>query len=420
MLVCLFVVLAGGGQLAAAAQDGDKLNRGGDAAAGELDLSAMLLTPLDLAEEGLEGYGYAWGGTDTLDEEYANLTSFEEDVDETLDVPDEAGFVQSRWALLDLPAEDDPEFAARRVGTLVDEYTGTNGLSDVMDIYLNFGNDIEETSHSIGDGSFITGYTDTDPDTGVDITALVVVFRHENQIGQVNISDYETLLPDAEPTVEEIEALAERLLDRMESVREEGSAGIEHQLLRFESDGGLISYSADYYTRLDDTLLPRFGQDEELLDGIDEAEQSFGMTDAYRLVQTITATDELVFQWGSQVRLFADEDGAGEWVDSAVEWLELSGAEGVEAVDTDLEIGDATSVVTYATERSDATFHTLAIFVQIGDTGIISQISYPGEMPDIDAVAELADMQVACVVAGRCPIETAVPDVLMDLVDALN
>jgi hypothetical protein len=419
MLVCLVVVMTGGGPLTAAAQDGGKQDRG-EGAAGELDLSAMLLTPLDLADAGLEGYGYAWGGTDTLDGEYASLISFEDEVDETLDVLDEAGFVQDRWALLDLPSEEDPDFAARRVGVFIDEYTGTDGLSEVMEIYLNFGNEIEETSGTIGDESFITGYTDTDSDTGVDVTALVVVFRYENQIGQINVSDYATQSPDIEPTTEEIEALAERLFERMVEVREEGSPGIEHQLLRFESDGQLVSYSADYYIRLDDTLFPRFGQDEELLEGIDEAEQSFGMTDAYRLVQTITATDELVIQWGSQVRRFADEEGAGEWIDSSVEWLEISGANEVEAVDADLEIGDATSVVSYVTERSDATFFTLAIFIQIGDTGINSQISYPGEVPDVDAVAEIAEMQAECVEAGGCPIETAVPDVLMELVEALQ
>lgn len=418
-LLGLFVLL--GGPLSAMAQEGTlvRQDRDGDEPAGTLDLSAMMLTPWDLAEEGLEGYGLSWGGTDTADEEFANLIAGDTSPDDVRELLEEAGLVQSRWVLLDVPAEDDPGFAARRVAVFIDEYTGTEGLSEVMEIYLDFGNEIEETEETIGDESFITTYTDVDPDTGVDVTAMVLAFRYENQIAQINVSDYVTQLPDAEPTVEEIEALAERLLERIETVREDGSSGIEHLMLRLESDGALVYYNADFYTRLGDELLPRFGQDEDLLEEIEDAEQSFGMTDAYRLIQTIGDTGETYIQYGSQVRLFDDEDGAADWVDSAEDWLEIFGTEDVESVDADLEIGDATNVLSYQSENNLGTFHTIAIFVQVGEFGALVQVLYPDELPDLDVVAELAEMQVACIEDGGCPIESPVPDSLVDLAETL-
>jgi hypothetical protein len=332
----------------------------------------MMLTPADLDDEGLEGHRLAWGGTDTLDDEYATLISSEESADETIEVLEEAGFVQSRWTMLDLPSEDDPDLAARRLAIFIDEYTGSDEFSDVIDIYLGFGTEIEETSETIGDASFMTTYTDSYPDTGVDTTSVVVVFQYENQIGQINISDYATQLPDIEPTTEEIEALAERQLDRMIDVRDDGSTGIEHQLLRFDSDGQFVYYNADYYTRIDDEISPRYGQDVDLLEGIDEAEQSFGMTDAYRLVQTIGSNGETYVFWGAQVRLFDDEDGAADWVGSAADWLETIGAEGVEEIDADLALGDETAVASYVSGSEDAQFYTIAIFVQVGDIGIVA------------------------------------------------
>jgi hypothetical protein len=417
----LALILLIGGPTSALAQEGmlDRQGGGDNEPVERLDLSAMMLTPWDLAEEGLDGYGLSWGGTDTADEEFANLIAGESSPDDVLETLEDAGLVQSRWVLMDLPSEDDPAYAARRVAVFVDEYTGTEGLSDVMEIYLDFGNDIEETEDTIGDESFITTYTDVDPDTGVDVTAMVLAFRYENQIAQVNVSDYVTQLPDAEPAVDEIVALAERLLDRIETVREDGSTGIEHLMLRLESDGELIYYNADFYTRLDDELLPRFGQDDDLLEEIEDAEQSLGMTDAYRLVQTVGNTGERYIQYGSQIRLFDNEDGAAEWVDSAEDWMAMFGSAELEVIDTDLDLGDAAAVVSYQSENDLGTFYTIAIFVQVDDTGTLVQVTYPEELPELDVVAELAEMQVACIEDGECPTESPVPDSLIDLADTL-
>src|SRR5690606_37628498 len=145
-------------------------------------------------------------------------------------------------------------------------------------------------------------------DTDVEMLAMVLTFRDENQIGQIEIADFQTQSPDIEPTVEEIEALAERLLERMETVRADGGPGLEHQILRFESDGELVFYDGDFYTRIDGDLLPRYGEDEDALELQEELDGEFGITDVYRMYQVVGWTGETGVLWSVTLRQFDDED----------------------------------------------------------------------------------------------------------------
>jgi hypothetical protein len=423
-LVFALLIVLGGTPVAVGARQSEHAKQASraDQLLGEQELSAMLLTPLDLADEGLEGYALRGGSTDTLDEEFLGFLSTEDrPPDEVQEILEDAGFVQSRWVYMDLPSEEDPGLAARRVSVWVDEYTESGrALSDVIDVYLDFGGETIDGTQTIGEDSAIVTYTDRASDTDVEMLAMVLAFRYENQIGQIEIADFQTQSPDIEPSVDEIEALAERLLERIETVRDDGGPGLEHQVLRFESDGELVYYTGDNYTRIDGDLLPRYGQDDDALDLQEEMDEQFGITDVYRMSQTIGWNGEVATVWSVTVRQFDDEDDAADWVASADEWMETFGAADVEMDDDDLGIGDSAVAVTYLTgDDGDTDPYWTAAFIQVGDIGLVVQIAYPGESPDIDLVAELAEMQVACVEDGGCPIESELPDALIDLVDSL-
>jgi len=423
-VLLVFLVLLGGavGPLAAAA-DTALARQGGDDRGGELDLSAMLLTPYDLEDAGLEGYALRGGGTDTLDDEFTGILATDDrPADEVEEILDEAGLIRSRWAYMDLPSEEDAGYAARRVTVWVDEFSGSEGLSDVIDVYLDFGGGTREGNETIGDESRIATYTDRTTDTDVEIQAMVLAFSYENLIGQIDISEYQTQTPDIEPSVDEIEALAERLLERMETVLDDGGPGLESQILRLESDGEHVFYSSDYYTRLDDQQLPRYGQDEESVDDFSDAEADYGITDAYRMVQLLEWNGESGIIWSVQIRAFDDEDGAEAWVDDAEDWIESFDVEDIEVVDDDVDLGDHAVAVTFrqGAEDEDIDPNWTAIFIQVGDVGILIQLGYPGEHADLDIVTELAELQVECVEEGGCPVETELPDVLQELADTLS
>ncbi len=424
-LVCALLIVLGSTPFAAGAYQGvhSKQDRDGDHLTGEQELSAMLLTPLDLADEGLDGYGIRGGGTDTLDDEFTGFLSSEDrSPDEVEEILEDAGFVQSRWVYMDLPSEEDPGLAARRVTVWVDEYTESgDALSDVVELYLDFGGETPEGNEAIGDESGIATYTDRSSDTDVEMLAIVLAFRYENQIGQIEIADFQTQSPDIEPTVEEIEALALRLLERIETVREDGGPGLEHQVLRFASDGELVFYDGDFYTRIDGDLLPRYGEDEDALELQEELDGEFGITDVYRMYQVIGWTGEAGVLWSVTLRQFDDEDDVEDWVASGDEWMEQNGVDDVELAEDDLDIGDGAVAVTYRSPSSDDenTPHWVALFIQVDDIGLLVQIGYPGEPADIDSVIELAEMQVECVEEGSCPIESELPDSLLDLVESL-
>jgi len=424
-LICAVLLLLGSAPLAGAAQGQyTRQDGGGDQLVGELELSAMLLTPFDLEDEGLEGYGYRFGGTDTLDDEFTGFISTDDrPADEIQEVLEDAGFVQSRWVSMDLPSEEDPRDAARRVTVWVDEYTESGrALSDVIEIYLDFGGDDVDGTDTIGDESAIVTYTDVAPDSGVDVTAMVLAFRYENQIGQIEIVNFHSRSPEIEPSVDEIEALAERLLDRIETVRDDGGPGLEQQVLRLQSDGEQVYYDHDFYTRLDDEQLPRYGQDDDLLDELDDSEAEFGITDAYRMNQTLGWNGETGLRWSVQLRLFDDDDDAEAWVEDAEAWIETYDVDDIEIVDEEVDLGDRAMVVTYrvGTEDDDLDPHWTAIFIQVGDIGILLQLSNPGELADLDIVTELAELQVACVEDGACPIESELPDALLALMESLS
>ncbi len=420
VLLMTFVLLAvAAGPLQASSQ-GLKGVDDEESSSGHLDLSAMMLTPLDLAEAGLEGYGLRSGATDTFDDEFVDILSSDGfPPREVRDILEDAGFVQSRWAEMDLPSEENPDQAARRVTIYLDEYTGDEGLDEAIDLYLDLGGEDVEGTETFGDETRLTTYTYVTSDTGVDATALVIAFAYENQIAQIEIVDFETQLPDLEPTVEEIETLAELQLERIEEVREDGSAAIEHLTLRFESDGEFVFYIDDYYTRLDDQSLPRYGLSAAVEAG-EEFEQEFGITDAYRMRQAIGFNGDVAVVWNNQIRRFEEEDDAEKWIDSAEEWFDIFGTEDFEIVDDDLDLGDHAIAATMndGAEGAAVSWHSVLVLVQVDDLVMVVLIDYPNELVDLDIVLELAELQVEMVENGG-PIESPLPDSLIDLAGTL-
>jgi hypothetical protein len=222
------------------------------------------------------------------------------------------------------------------------------------------------------------------------------------------------------PTIEEIEALADRLLERIETVREDGAPGLESRVLRLETDGIQATYGNDYYILLDEETLPRYGEADDAVDTRAEEYAEDGVTSQYVVDQTVYGADDQRLQWAVRLRQFDRARDAGDWLSILPERAEdgwLTG--GAEIDDLEIEeiddLGDGAVLFTGTVVGDDLGIAML--FVQSGElvtmVGVYSAIG----VFDADALIELAGEQLDCVDDGGCDMAYPIPDEMLEFVE---
>jgi hypothetical protein len=406
------------GPTSGAAQDG-QLGRLDDPET--YDLGAMLLTPEDLADEGLEGYALREGWTDTLDDELLGILAASSDFSEAelQELLEATGYQYSRVGQLDVPSEEDPAFAGRRVTNWINLHDGPEGLDQVLDALFSLGDiEDEEGTGTIGDYSRIVLFQDTDPDTGNDTLVMLLGFVYENFIGFIQVSDFQTMLPDADPTIEEIEALGSRLVERIDAVREAGSPRLDSLPMRLESDGQLGLIVSDFYIRLEGETRPIYRESDEAFALRDDEYEEWGITDAYVMDETFGPVDDgPILRWAVRLRLHESEEQAEAW--QAGEPESSTARANVEDLDFKeiADVGDDGGVLaTFTLPDSDLAVMTLSF--RSGALTVGVQIYTTGEMIDEDVLINLGGQQLACLEEGGCDGEAPIPDEIGEYVES--
>ncbi|MDQ2683537.1 MAG: hypothetical protein M3Y37_08425 [Chloroflexota bacterium] len=387
------------------------------------DLTAMALTPADLEDLGLEGYGQRGGWTDTLDEEYVNNLETPlvraSAVEEKLE---ESGFIASRAVQLDIPSEDDPAVAGRRVMVWVEQHENPDALEEVVDLYVNHGDEDVEGTEEIGDYSHIVSFENV-TDDNVPATVMTIAFSWENLIGQIEVAEFQGQLPDEEPTLEEIEALAERLLERMEQVVEDGAPGLSTMVLRFESDGEQVFSIKDNYVAYDGEPVPTYDESADAQSDRGATYEDIGLISQYQMDQGIVRTDgPPLVQWTSRVRQFDRTRDARDYLEGVPGQVEDGSIIGSDVEFENLELEElddlADGAVFFSGDIAGAGYSVTFVYMRVGEYIIhVGFFSSLGVFEETDVLIGLAEAQAECVEEGECDLEYPVPDELIEFTE---
>lgn len=386
-----------------------------------LDLAAMVLTPEDLADEGLEGFGLDQGFFISFDEEIGGLVSAGYDEGETEATLEDAGW---GWRYLTgLISRRDPDDVdsrvAMRVMVGVTEYEDADGAEEgfayIEDEQDPTAEDLEGTE-TIGDTSEITALEQRVSDAEDEsISALNLTFITGNLVGDVTLQSFSA--PDfegPEPDVETIEALGELLLDRIETVREEGGPNLGSLVLSLNRDDAALQYYNEGYFILDGDALEKYSESKEEFEIRED--RMVAVVDGYEFF--------LAFQPGAEAQLddpsyiariyhFEDEEAASDWVASAEDILsETPGYGDVEALEDSTQIGDESVAFAYTYEvDTGLTVDGHAVIVRVGDLVASIQVD-AGTGIELDVAVELAEQQAECLEEGDCLEPIPVPSAL--------
>jgi arylsulfatase A-like enzyme len=383
--------------------------------AATLDLAAMTLTPLDLDDIGLTGFGqqtsafldleeqveqYALAGTAT-----PALNSDESEIRAALSA---AGFQRRYQRQLGRPARPGapPSRLRTFVAPYIIEYASVEGAgagftlleSEAPEAEMN---DVPGT-RAIGDRSEITRFRRS-TGNGDPYWALDLTFQVDNLVAGVTIGE----LGARQPDLATVEALGDLLLAKVRHGQVEGGPGLSNVLLRLK--GPDIETRSDEYGRLDGQILPNYGETPDEL--ADRASRYGDALVVYGVGQIVARgspgrTDDT--RYGVLLYQFASELDAAGWLESGVERAEQS-PNIIEAIPVAgaAMIGDASATLAIATERGGAgTARGYLIEVQAGAQ--IAQVQMLG-IPDVPlaTVETLARAQVDCLQAGFCPGQAA-------------
>lgn len=390
----------------------------GSVAETELDLSAMMPTPVELASVGLPGYALRNGWTDTLDDELIGVLEgaySPEEIEETLDA---AGYLRSRVTTYDIASDSEPDLAARRLLVYIDEYAGNKGLSEALDIFLAYP-DAEELdgAEQIGDDARIVRYANAAPDTEAETEWIVLAFRYGNLTAQIVIGDFLGYEPDATPSVAEVEAVGELVEAKIDATLSNGGPGLSARTLRFASDGERVVYIEDFYARRDERTLPLYGVDEVDTEDADQDGDDIGLVDLYMLEQWIGLDGGYAIDWNVNVRVFEDAVAASDWIFDVPDLAESTrGVDDFARVD-DPDLGDEAIAFTYSYPgaEGDEAFVWSDTLVRVDDTVVTISIGRLGDDLPASLVQDLIDAELACLESGACSGETADPGELLDL-----
>src|SRR5215208_5959221 len=378
-----------------------------------LDLAAMALTPLDLDDIGLTGFGQqtsAFLGLEQQAEQYA-LTGaatpgLASDADQVRAALIAAGFQRRYQRQLGRPSRPGapPSRLRTFVAPYVIEYASAEGAgagftlleTEIPEAEMN---DVPGT-RIIGDRSEITRFRRS-TDNGEPYRALDLTFQVDNLVAGVTIGEFNSRQPD----LATVEALADLLLAKVRRGQAEGGPGTSSVILRLE--GPDIETRSDEYGRLDGQTLPNYGETSDEL-----AARAGRYGDAlvvYGVGQSIARgsparTDDI--RIGVSIYQFASELDAAGWLQSGAERAEQS-PNIIEAIPVPgaATIGDASGTLAIATERGGAgTARGYLVETQVGvRTAQIQMVGIPG-VP-LATVEALARAQATCLAAGSCPAQ---------------
>jgi hypothetical protein len=367
-----------------------------------LDLAALTLTVEDLVEAGLDGYGIASGQERSLRATAEVLADNRggvspENIDFYAGFLEEVGWQRGYESGLAVLQEDDPGFFAQVVSSTIDLYATEEDadrafttLADPDAITIA---EVEELSDTepIGDDSRVWLVEGEAEDTGQPFRAVLAMFRLGTMEVGVGIYNWD----ESEPDVELAQALAGRLLERIEAAEPGPVTPLSLAAVTF-GEPDITTYFHNYLLR-DDSVIPFAGETTEEL-----ATRSLTYRNAievYTVNQVIPAREEGPADDGFYALWryrFADAEAANDWLDTESDRFRGAVAE--------LPIGDRAFAFSYAIEVApEVTARGYVGYLLVGAEVAIMDARAVPELPLV-SFAELLQFQAACMgPAGPCP-----------------
>ncbi len=385
-----------------------------------LDLAAVALRPVDLEQQGLEGYGTG-NGLLTNDPQAAGdfLAHYRGD-------PGDAGTSAlgganpGRIYVLNLV----------RPGVEGDSSSGTR--SRVVTYLLEFDDEpAAQTAFAILAAGWQAGEMQEEPTTSTVGQERILVsgfgqeewgergryqrrdlmFRSDQLIAGVSVESYSGP-PSASPVVE---ALAAAQLVRIQEALATGGPGMSNQVLRLQTPGANSIW--DRYNVLS-------GQPNRLYDQTaEEATSDRALFKQWRIVDEYQSEQQIVGEANSSVRplvfygmrliLFADVDAASAFLATTADRLRAqSNRQNLQVVEDVPEIADQVAGFTSQITREDGVqFQNYRLYVRSGDMVVMIALTTTEEL-DQGSVNELAGQQIACLQGNDCTDPIPVPATL--------
>lgn len=373
--------------------------------AATVDLAAMALTPADLQDIGFDDFRLDSGRFYLEDDVASMLTeSIGMSGNEAYDTLDETGF--SRWYdnSMYLPADEDDPLgdASRQVDSYIIEFGDDQGAAAMWDIIEDeSGDDAAEDLRGvedIGDQSEATHYQ------GDGYESIDLSFLQGNVYAGVRIVDWSGDAPELADT----EALAETLLDHIETVLDEGGPGLSNQALRLTGDE--VESSEDVYLLLDGNASQFYYEESRDARDREDLADETGMQNEYRIWQLLAPLEdeqEDDVWYYLMLADFRDEDAASEWFAGLEDQIRSDPQfTNFESEDNAPVFGDES--LEYTVEWSDGGIFYRSIAIRLGASVFVIDLQAP-QTPPADATEALGEAQLACLEDGECPEPLEIP-----------
>lgn len=389
----------------------------------DVDLPAMILTPIDLADLGLTGFGVQSSTFVPLRNVVngtARRTGAEaEAVRSTLE---SAGWQRQYRLLLATPrdaAADPPGVASRIVINLVhfaDADGAAAGFTFLEDESANLAGEGTPTpqdvagTHTVGDQSEITstirGGGDDRSEGG---PSLSLSFRRGEMVASVALVN----VNGAAPEVAQIEAIADRLLANLDAVRDQDVTGPSVRVLHLGGRG--VNNNEDQYVRLGGDNIIGFNQNPEQAGS--RFDRFGDAADVYSVSQRIAAgaddrNDDYVY--AVTVSRFVSPAAASAWLKASQPNLGQN-LEDVAVVSDAPVIGEESVAYTFSSVRRQVPIRGRVIVVRVGpEVAVVRLEGFPE--PPAAAIQDLAQAQAKCLTDGVCIARADVPASLAEVI----
>lgn len=391
-----------------------------------VDLAAMVLTPADLSEAGFDGYTLL--GSESSDDDLAFQVSFwverTDAFTEITDILESAGLKQTYSFDLGLPLQDsdDSRSLSRVVSGSITEFEDADGPAAALDVVVEM---LDESTmvkpvvsnQRLGDGSLLVRDTESQD--------LEFVFSTDRFLVFIRITDYQDQAPD----LDDVQAIGEKQLERVEDGFEGDAPGLSNHVLRLADPEYLQPYEirADQYFRLDGEDFLRFWDSDS--EPFKRAALAGDAVDAYEFAQFFQGVEvdgsDIPFQggWQSVIYRFASEQDAADWLVARSEHLDASLAysDAVEVKDVELiedapVVGDESFTISYLEDDGSGCGcgdENVRVIARVGAIGLDMSIgTAEGNVLPLDAIASLAALQVDCISGADCLEPVVVTDAL--------
>ncbi len=413
----LLLMLAGptvaGGSLGAAAQEATPA---ASSTGGSIDLAALTLVPSDLDES---GFGLESGETLGIDEEAQATVDYRggsaDDIDSIRDQLTEAGFQRLYVSRLVNPPSSQRDTIDQRITSYAALYNDDDGAADGFALLedesdVSSAKDLPDTEQ-FGDESEITRESGkTTDETPRSFKLIDLTFRQGNIVAGVTIIN----LAGDQPSVNSVEALASILVERIAAVLDASEPGLGAVAARVGGEGVVVPYTYEVYERRDGVTVPLVDESKNLSrareKGFGDAVDVFSLQQELQVTGVDAATNPFYYV---ELLRFEDANAASASFAEPIEpKLIIPAYEQVKKVKDAVSFGDDSATYSYAFKlNSDLSTHGYLVLTQVG--AILARVQIDGEPKvSLKAVEALAKAQVACLEAGSCEDEIAVPKAL--------